>query len=411
MKDTNIEWIGKIPEDWNLTKVNKIFNRRKEVNEEENPTILTLARDGVKERDISTNFGQLAESYDNYHRVYKGDLMLNPMDLVSGANCTVSEIEGVISPAYINLVAKKECNPRFFDYFFKNQYWIKAMFIHGKGVSFDNRWTLNTETLMNYKIVEPPLARQNAISKYLDDKCKNIDNAIRKEEEIIALLSNYKRSYIYEKVNGIGYYSDYKKTEVEYIPRIPKHWNLLKGKYILNILNREVKEDDEVITCFRDGEVTLRKNRREEGFTFSDKEIGYQGIEPGDLVVHGMDGFAGAIGISDSRGKSSPVLNVLDTSQDKRYIMYYLRSLAYNDVFLALSTGIRVRSCDLSWKKLKEQIFLLPSIDEQRQIAEDIDKQINIIDTIIEKRKNMIDKLEEYRRALIYEAVSGKKEV
>jgi type I restriction enzyme S subunit len=95
-------------------------------------------------------------------------------------------------------------------------------------------------------------------------------------------------------------------------------------------MQKPVREDDGVITCFRDGEVTLRSNRREEGFTMSDKEIGYQGIDVGDLVVHGMDGFAGSIGISDSRGKASPVLNVLDTDQCKRYIMYYLRSMAYH---------------------------------------------------------------------------------
>ena len=82
-------------------------------------------------------------------------------------------------------------------------------------------------------------------------------------------------------------------------------------------MQKPVKPDDGVITCFRDGEVTLRSNRREDGFTMADKEIGYQGIDAGDLVVHGMDGFAGAIGISDSRGKASPVLNVLNSRQNK----------------------------------------------------------------------------------------------
>lgn len=100
----------------------------------------------------------------------------------------------------------------------------------------------------------------------------------------------------------------------------------------------------------------------------SDKEIGYQGIDIGDLVVHGMDGFAGAIGISDSRGKASPVLNVLDTNQNKRYIMYYLRSMAYSDVFLALATGIRVRSCDLRWNKLADLSYPVPPLDEQKRL-------------------------------------------
>jgi type I restriction enzyme S subunit len=105
-------------------------------------------------------------------------------------------------------------------------------------------------------------------------------------------------------------------------------------KTILTLLNRPIRVSDEVITCFRDGEVTLRKKRREDGFTISLQESGYQGIEPGDLVVHGMDGFAGAIGVSDSRGKATPVLNVMDSKQNKRYLMYYLRMAAIKDVFI-----------------------------------------------------------------------------
>ena len=108
-------------------------------------------------------------------------------------------------------------------------------------------------------------------------------------------------------------YDEYKKSGVAWVKKIPSSWNVSRGKTILELLNRPIKDDDEIITCFRDGEVTLRKNRREEGFTVALREAGYQGIEPGDLVVHGMDGFAGSIGISDSRGKATPVLNVLDS--------------------------------------------------------------------------------------------------
>ena len=174
---------------------------------------------------------------------------------------------------------------------------------------------------------------------------------------------------------------------------------------------KPVRQDDGVITCFRDGEVTLRSNRREDGFTMADKEIGYQGVDIGDLVVHGMDGFAGAIGISDSRGKASPVLNVLDTEQNKKYIMYYLRSMAYGNVFTALSTGIRVRSCDLRWNKLAELLYPLPPIGEQSKIVEYIDRQIARTDEIIADKKAQIETLEAYKKSVIYEYVTGKKEV
>lgn len=197
-----------------------------------------------------------------------------------------------------------------------------------------------------------------------------------------------------------------KDSGISWVGKIPTHWTKKKGKYILRYMSKPVKQDDSVITCFRDGEVTLRSNRREDGFTMADKEIGYQGVDVGDLVVHGMDGFAGAIGISDSRGKASPVLNVLNTQQNKKYIMYYLRSMAYGEVFTALSTGIRVRSCDLRWNKLAELLYPLPPIDEQNNIVNYIDEQIARTNEIIADIQAQIDTLEQYKRSVITEAVT-----
>ena len=200
--------------------------------------------------------------------------------------------------------------------------------------------------------------------------------------------------------------TEMKDSGIEWIGAIPAHWDILRGKNVLRLLERPVKPEDDVVTCFRDGEVTLRKNRREEGFTNSLKEIGYQGIEPGDLIVHGMDGFAGAIGISDSRGKASPVLNVMDSNQNKRYLMYYLRAMAYKDVFMALSTGIRVRSCDLRWNKLSVFPFLIPKSHEQSAIAAYLDTQCAKIDEIIAQAKASIEDYKQWKASIIYEAVT-----
>lgn len=197
-----------------------------------------------------------------------------------------------------------------------------------------------------------------------------------------------------------------KETGIEWIGEVPKDWELIKGKYILRLLNRSILETDDVITCFRDGEVTLRSNRREDGFTLADKEIGYQGIEVGDLVVHGMDGFAGAIGISDSRGKASPVLNVLDSNQDKKYIMYYLRTMAIGNVFTGLASGIRVRSVDLRWSKLSNLYYPVPPINEQKKIADLLDKKCQEIEDIKETIEAEIKTLDEYKKSMITEAVT-----
>ncbi len=194
-----------------------------------------------------------------------------------------------------------------------------------------------------------------------------------------------------------------KDSGVEWLGEVPAGWEIVPGKRILTVLQRPVKEDDGVVTCFRDGEVTLRANRRTEGFTVALKEIGYQGVEPGDLVVHGMDGFAGSIGISDSRGKASPVLNVMDSDQDKRFLMYYMRGLAYRDVYMALSDGIRVRSCNLSWKKLAALRFALPPLGEQRRIADFLDEKCDQIDRAITSAEQSIQEYKAYRKGLIDE--------
>ena len=200
-----------------------------------------------------------------------------------------------------------------------------------------------------------------------------------------------------------------KDSGIEWLGLIPSHWKIIRGKNLLNVQNRNVDENTEVITCFRDGEVTLRSKRREEGYTFSDKEIGYQGIYEGDLVIHGMDGFAGAIGISDSYGKGSPILIVCTAklnTNNLRFIMYYLRTLAMQKVFLALATGIRERSCDLRWKKIANLSFIVPPLAEQKKIADFLDKKCSAIDSAVDAAKKLAEKLREYKKSLITETVT-----
>lgn len=197
-----------------------------------------------------------------------------------------------------------------------------------------------------------------------------------------------------------------KPSGVPWLGDIPAGWDVKRGKEILAPLKRPIREDDEIVTCFRDGEVTLRRNRREDGFTVAEKEIGYQGVEKGDLIVHGMDGFAGSIGVSDSRGKASPVLIVLNSTENKRFLMYYLRSLALCDVFLSLSTGIRERSCDLRWNKLGNIPYLLPPLPEQRAIADFLDEKCAAIDAIVEEAKAGIEEYAKWKQSVVFQAVT-----
>ena len=295
-------------------------------------------------------------------------------------------------------------------------YLLNASFIRAQFVYLQNSTSglgnINSSNIDELVIPKCPLAEQGRIAEFLDEKCAEVDALAGEIKEQIATLEEYKRSVITEAVTkGLDASVPMKDSGIEWIGEIPQAWDVRKGKYVLQYLQKPVRIDDEVITCFRDGQVTLRGNRREDGFTMADKEIGYQGIDKGDLVVHGMDGFAGAIGISDCRGKASPVLNVLDTQQNKRYVMFYLRSLAYRDVFLALSTGIRVRSCDLRWNKLAELFYLIPPLAEQEQIVAKIDEMLAKVDALIAEKQNQLATLEEYKKSVIFEYVTGKKEV
>ena len=160
-------------------------------------------------------------------------------------------------------------------------------------------------------MILPPLPEQRAIADFLDHNTAKIDALIEKQERLIALLEEKRSALIAHAVTkGLDLDVPMKDSGVEWLGVIPAHWELRKGKYLYRKMNRPIYDDDEVVTAFRDGEVTLRSNRRTDGFTFSIKEIGYQGVRKGDLVIHQMDGFAGAIGVSDSDGKCSPVYSV-----------------------------------------------------------------------------------------------------
>ena len=372
--------------------------------------LLSLTTNGIKEKDEDDTSGKVPENYDGYQIVRKHDLVMCLFDLdCSAVFSGLSYFDGMISPAYkILKIDNSVSDERYYAYWF-NYVSSKRYY---KQYSKSLRYTLNADEFNRLFSPVPPLEEQQCIADFLDRECEKIDKLKADIQAQIDTLEQYKRSVITEVVtHGLNPDVPKKDSGIAWVENYPTHWERKKGKYVLKLLSRPVKQDDGVITCFRDGEVTLRSNRREEGFTMADKEIGYQGVNIGDLVVHGMDGFAGAIGISDSRGKASPVLNVLDKKKKKKYIMYYLRSMAYNDVFTALSTGIRVRSCDLRWNKLAELLYPLPPIDEQVQIVECIDNQLARTNEIIADKKAQLETLDNYKKSLIYEYVTGKQEV
>lgn len=411
MKDSGARWIGLVPTHWKVDKL-KYHLKRNEPRNPGNCIVLSLYRElGVVPKDSrDDNHNVTSEDTSKYKYVKPGDFVINKMKAWQGS-VAVSDYEGIVSPAYFVYNFTDEAFfKRYFHYLLRSCY--KDEFMRLSGGIRVGQWDLPSEALDNVIVLIPSTEEQRCIAAYLDAKCAEIDALTADIQTQIDTLEQYKRSVITEVVTkGLEPDMEMKDSGIQWIGSMPAHWNCIRGKYVLKYIQKPVREDDGVITCFRDGEVTLRSNRREDGFTMADKEIGYQGIDVGDLVVHGMDGFAGAIGISDSRGKASPVLNVLDTEQNKRYIMYFLRSMAYSDVFLALATGIRVRSCDLRWNKLSELFYPVPPLEEQEAIVDYIDSVLRRTDEVIAAKREQLSTLEAYKKSLIYEYVTGKKEV
>lgn len=203
-------------------------------------------------------------------------------------------------------------------------------------------------------------------------------------------------------------YPEYKDSGFEWLGEIPENWKTGRLKFGFDLQKRPVEDGMEIVTAFRDGEVTLRKNRRIDGYTEGDKQIGYQGIEPGDLVIHAMDAFAGAIGVSDSRGKSTPVYSVClpKPGVNPRYFALALRHLARTGYIESLSKGIRERSTDFRWADAKNVVVPVPPLDEQNAIVAYVDWEASEIDAFIEDQEELIALLNERRTATITETVT-----
>ena len=215
-------------------------------------------------------------------------------------------------------------------------------------------------------------------------------------------------------IAGLRPYPAYQHSGVEWLGRIPEHWRAVRAKWLFAKVERPSAPDDDVVTCFRDGTVTRRKNRRESGFTESLKELGYQGVRCGDLVIHAMDAFAGACGVSDSDGKSSPVYSVCtprDTKTNPHYFASLVREMARNRWILALARGVRERSTDFRFPAFGNQVLPVPPTGEQDAIVRFLDDADRRIRRAISARKKQIALLEEQKQAVIHQAVTGQIDV
>lgn len=257
----------------------------------------------------------------------------------------------------------------------------------------------------------PPLSEQHSIVSYLDDKCAKIDKMLEGKQKQIELLAEMKQRIIADAVTrGLNPNVKMKTTNIPWLPEIPEHWEVKRSKNLFNKEQRPIEEGDDIVTCFRDGEVTLRKNRRTTGFTEATDYSHYQHICKGDLVIHQMDAFAGASGVSDSDGMGTPVLSVCTAKIEglnHYYYAYILRLMGKNNFILSLYRGIRERSSDFRFETFAKQYLPVPPVAEQNDIVAYINERSIKIDTLTSKLQQEIESIKEYKQRLISDVVTG----
>ena len=410
-KDSGVEWIGEIPKHWNMLANKYIFKLKKNlVGKKSNQyDLLSLTLKGIIKRDMENPEGKFPAEFDTYQEVKKDDFVFCLFDIEETPRTVgLSQYNGMITGAY-TVMAVKNMNKRYLYYFYLNLDSNKRLKALYKGL----RNTIPKDSFFAFKTFVPPKQEQIKIANYLDQKTAQIDKAISLKEQMIERLGEQRQILINDAVTkGLDKTVKMKDSGVEWIGRIPKHWEVEKGKRLFRQMKRPIKDEDEIITCFRDGEVTLRKNRRTDGFTNALKEHGYQGIRKGDLVIHNMDAFAGAIGISDSNGKSTPVYSVcIPWNEDltlPEYYAYYLRHLAVQGFILSLAKGIRERSTDFRFNDFGELLFPVPPKVEQKEIMSYVNSITQKTQRVIALYQQQIEKLKEYKATLIDSVVTGK---
>jgi type I restriction enzyme S subunit len=286
----------------------------------------------------------------------------------------------------------RRVHPRFLKYAVLNPDVLDEVLARSVGVSYP---AINASDLVAIKIAVPDGATQSSIANFLDRETAEIDAFIADQEELVRLLTERRVAVLLHHTLGL-----------ELSTRASLGQFLRKA-------NRPVLGPN-VVTAFRDGQVTARANRREEGFTMSESNSGYQGVAVGDLVFHGLDGFSGAVGVSESMGCCSPVYHVCSAVEgvDPSYMALHLRALGVSGFLEAYAWSVRQRSVDYrNWMTFSKLPLALPKLSAQRTSVKEMEAAFAEIDLAVSDAREAIALSRERRAALISAAVTGKIDV
>lgn len=426
MKDSGIEWIGEIPEEWKLVRTKNIFRSVKRIVGDSHLETerLALTLNGVIKRDKNEAEGLQPEKFDTYQFLYKNELVFKLIDLgnIATSRVGLSQFDGMVSPAYI--ILHNEClDNRFYLYFFLSM-WYRQIFnsLGDNGV----RSSLNANDLLNIPIVSTTEAERVKIADFLDDKCAKIDCLIAHEEATIEELKAYKQSVVTEAVTkGLDKSVPMKDSGVEWIGKIPESWEILRIKNLGWTQNGISKSGDFFgqgypFVSYGDVYKNMVLPRTVNGLIeTTEQERNNYSVKENDIFFTRTSETIEEVGFSCVCKETIPnatfagFLIRLRLFEDKKiqidYAKYYFRGIQIRN-YLVKEMNLVTRA-SLGQDLLKAMSVTLPPMIEQQQIADYLDKKCADIDSLISIKQQKIEELKEYKKSLIYEYVTGKKEV
>lgn len=416
MKDSGIEWIGEIPKDWEITKIGMLYNLRITKVSDTDYAPLSVTKMGVLpqlETVAKTN------AHDDRKLVKKGDFVINSRSDRRGS-CGISDYYGSVSLINIVLEPKNNMSSGYYSCLFKTVQFADEFYKNGHGI-VDDLWTTGWQDMKRIILPVPHYSEQQQIADYLDTKCSEIDATAEDIQKKIDLLEDYKKSVITEVVTkGLNPDAEMKDSGIEWIGEIPKGWKIIRLKYITNSIGdglHGTPNYDDLGTIFfingnnlgnRKISITEKTNRlTEEEY----KKCGVVKLDKCTLLMS-LNGTYGTLSMYDNEpimlSKSVGYINVCN-KETKEYLYYFLQSsLAQNQMTISLA-GTTI--ANLSLATVRNLKICLPSICEQQQIADYLDIKCSEIDALIADKKRQLDILADYKKSLIYEYVTGKKEV
>lgn len=424
---SGIEWIGEIPKEWNVGRIKSIFSERTELSADGSETLLSVSEYyGVANRKEKIDEGEFvsrAESLVGYKKCYAGDLVSNIM-LAWKGSLGVTDINGIVSPAYCVYKPSNEVFPRFYHYLFRTPLFTSIFRLYSKGI-IDSRLRLYSPFFFAISTIIPPKEEQQKIANYLDKVCGEVDDMIALQEQMIEELKAYKQSVITEAVTkGLNPDVPMKDSGIDWIGEIPEHWNQSKTLYVLSMPITDGPHTTPDL--FDDGIPFISADAVSDGYINFDNKRGYiskafydecckKYIPQRDdiyMIKSGASTGRTAIVETDEIFTIWSPLAVFRANRkiiNPRFLLNVLRSEGYQkQVENNWSYGTQQ---NIGMRTLEKLIVCYPNIDEQNDITYYLDTKCAEIDDLISIKQAKIEELKDYKKSVIYEYVTGKKEV